>query len=84
MNLQTVIALLPPLSNFWQHLRPTPIFNRVNPLKIIMNIKAQSGFKWDEERGANIDESTAVIWEAYQKVCSLLFDCIATICQDDH
>jgi len=34
MNLQTVIALLPPLSNFWQHLRPTPIFNQVNPLKI--------------------------------------------------
>jgi len=34
MNLQTVIALLSPLSNFLRHLRPTPIFNWVNPLKI--------------------------------------------------
>jgi hypothetical protein len=43
-----------------------------------VKIKPQSGFKWDEERGANIDESTAVVWEAYEKVCSLIFGCIAT------
>jgi len=44
---------------------------------IIVNIKAQSRFKWDEERGADIDESTAVVWEAYQKVC---MDIVALAC----
>ena len=41
-------------------------------LKIVADIKAQSGFKWDEERGADIDETTAVVWEDYEKVYSLL------------
>ncbi|KAF8160419.1 hypothetical protein BJ912DRAFT_936010 [Pholiota molesta] len=34
---------------------------------IVEKIKAQSGFKWDDERGADIDESTAEVWEAYEK-----------------
>ncbi|KAF8159826.1 hypothetical protein B0H34DRAFT_807314 [Crassisporium funariophilum] len=34
---------------------------------IVANIKAQSRFKWDEERGADIDKSTTTAWEAYKK-----------------
>jgi len=40
--------------------------------KIVADIKAQSGFKWNEERGTDIDETTAVVWEDYEKVYSLL------------
>ncbi|KAF8802781.1 hypothetical protein BYT27DRAFT_7111442 [Phlegmacium glaucopus] len=34
---------------------------------IVADIKAQSGFKWDDERGADIDETTAEVWAAYEK-----------------
>ncbi|KAH9478162.1 hypothetical protein JR316_0008615 [Psilocybe cubensis] len=34
---------------------------------IVSDIKAQSGFKWDEERGADIDDTTAEVWAAYEK-----------------
>jgi len=36
---------------------------------VIIKIKAQSGFKWDDEKGADIDESTAAVWEAFEMVC---------------
>jgi hypothetical protein len=36
---------------------------------VIVKIKAQSGFKWDDEKGADIDESTAGVWEAFERVC---------------
>jgi hypothetical protein len=36
---------------------------------VIIKIKAQSGFKWDDEKGADIDESTAAVWEAFEIVC---------------
>ncbi|KAF8150968.1 hypothetical protein B0H34DRAFT_825111 [Crassisporium funariophilum] len=32
-----------------------------------MKIKAQSGFKWDDEHGADIDETTAEVWAAFEK-----------------
>jgi hypothetical protein len=38
---------------------------------VIVKIKAQSGFKWDDEKGADIDESTAEVWAAFEKVCDL-------------
>ncbi|KAF8817313.1 hypothetical protein BYT27DRAFT_7058772, partial [Phlegmacium glaucopus] len=34
---------------------------------VIVKIKAQSGFKWDDENGADIDESTAEVWAAFEK-----------------
>ena len=35
---------------------------------IVADIKAQSGFKWDNNRGADIDETTAEVWASYEKV----------------
>lgn len=35
---------------------------------IVADIKAQSGFKWDDNRGADIDETTAEVWAPYEKV----------------
>lgn len=35
---------------------------------IVANIKAQSGFKWDDNGGADIDETTAEVWASYEKV----------------
>ncbi|KAF8957189.1 hypothetical protein BDZ97DRAFT_1763145 [Flammula alnicola] len=34
---------------------------------IIVNIKAQSGFTWDDEKGADVKESTALVWKAYEE-----------------
>ena len=33
-----------------------------------MKIKVQSGFKWDDEKGADIDEVTVAVWEAFEQV----------------
>jgi hypothetical protein len=35
---------------------------------IVADIKAQSGFKWDDDGGADIDETTAEVWATYEKV----------------
>ncbi|KAF8152452.1 hypothetical protein B0H34DRAFT_663981 [Crassisporium funariophilum] len=34
---------------------------------VIVKIKSQSGFKWDDENGADIDKSTAEVWAAFEK-----------------
>jgi hypothetical protein len=38
---------------------------------IVADIKAQPGFRWDDDRGADIDETTAEVWAAYEKVFSM-------------
>lgn len=40
---------------------------------IVANIKAQSGFKWDDDLGADIQEESAEIWRAYELVCFPLY-----------
>ncbi|KAG1734381.1 uncharacterized protein EDB91DRAFT_1250893 [Suillus paluster] len=35
--------------------------------KIILDIKAQSGFSWDNELGAGIDSTSEAVWAAYVK-----------------
>ena len=35
---------------------------------VIMKIKVQSGFKWDDEKGADIDEAIVAVWEAFEQV----------------
>ncbi|KAF9473468.1 hypothetical protein BDN70DRAFT_817166, partial [Pholiota conissans] len=35
--------------------------------EIVAKIKAQSGFKWDDEKGADIDASSASVWEVFEK-----------------
>ncbi|KAG1781342.1 hypothetical protein EV702DRAFT_962813, partial [Suillus placidus] len=37
--------------------------------KIILDIKAQSGFSWDNEFGAGIDSTSEAVWAAYVKRC---------------
>ncbi|KIJ96569.1 hypothetical protein K443DRAFT_107050 [Laccaria amethystina LaAM-08-1] len=34
---------------------------------IVADIRAQSGFKWDDDGGADIDETTAEVWASYEK-----------------
>ncbi|KAF8814352.1 hypothetical protein BYT27DRAFT_7082415 [Phlegmacium glaucopus] len=34
---------------------------------IVAAIKGQSGFKWDDERGADIGPESEAVWEAYEK-----------------
>ncbi|KIJ94776.1 hypothetical protein K443DRAFT_11857 [Laccaria amethystina LaAM-08-1] len=34
---------------------------------IVADIKAQSGFKWDDNGGADIDKTTAEVWASYEK-----------------
>ncbi|KAG2158513.1 uncharacterized protein EDB93DRAFT_1076769, partial [Suillus bovinus] len=36
--------------------------------KIVLDIKAQSGFSWDNEFGAGIDSTLEAVWAAYVKV----------------
>ena len=36
--------------------------------KAILDIKAQSGFSWDNELGAGIDSASEAVWAAYVKV----------------
>ncbi|KAF8806606.1 hypothetical protein BYT27DRAFT_7101946 [Phlegmacium glaucopus] len=50
--------------NKWARLKET--------YNIIVKIKAQSGFKWDDEKGADIDETTAEMWAAFEKVHDFL------------
>ena len=45
------------------------LFQLKETYNIIIKIKAQSGFKWDDKKGADIDESTTTIWEAFKMVC---------------
>ncbi|KAG1732315.1 hypothetical protein EDB19DRAFT_1605163, partial [Suillus lakei] len=35
--------------------------------KIILDIKAQSGFSWDNKFGAGIDSTSEAVWAAYVK-----------------
>ncbi|KAF9554697.1 hypothetical protein CPC08DRAFT_696454 [Agrocybe pediades] len=44
-------------------------FNKLREIyNIVAKIKSQSGFTWDDKKGANIDETSAAVWEAYEKV----------------
>ena len=45
------------------------LFQLKETYSIIVKIKAQSGFKWDDKKGVDIDESTMAIWEAFKMVC---------------
>ncbi|KDR65320.1 hypothetical protein GALMADRAFT_82011 [Galerina marginata CBS 339.88] len=49
----------PSCKNKWGRLKET--------YNVVMKIKAQSGFKWDDEHGADIDETTAEVWAAFEK-----------------
>ena len=39
---------------------------------IVAAIKAQSGFKWDDEKGADIGPESEAVWEEYVKVHSMV------------
>src|SRR5271155_4576504 len=38
----------------------------------IAAIKGQSGFKWDDEKGADIGPESEAVWDEYVKVCSMI------------
>lgn len=39
---------------------------------IVAAIKSQSGFKWDDEKGADIGPENEAVWKEYVKVCSMI------------
>jgi hypothetical protein len=38
---------------------------------VVSALKEQSGFKWDEKLGADIDKDSESVWDAYEAVHSL-------------
>jgi hypothetical protein len=38
---------------------------------VVDALKQVSGFKWDEENGADINSNTLPVWNAYIEVCAL-------------
>ena len=37
---------------------------------IVVKLKDQSGFKWDEQHGVDIDSDSESVWDAYVIICS--------------
>jgi hypothetical protein len=35
---------------------------------VVVGLKNASGFKWDEDNGADVDEDTLPVWNAYVEV----------------
>ena len=35
-----------------------------------MQLKEQSGFKWDEQHGVDIDSDSESVWDTYMIICS--------------
>jgi hypothetical protein len=40
---------------------------------VVVGLKNVSGFKWDEDNGADVDEDTLPVWNAYVEVSITFF-----------